>query len=206
MPPIRQPLHSRLRKTGGNHVSVGMHEPRWLSDGEQKSGRAYLRISRYLEEALDRDLVAHGLQLTEYEILSMLSESDGGRLRMSELADLVVQSRSRLTHTAARLEKRGWVERQSCLSDRRGVELVLTDDGWERLNTMAKTHVESVRRHLLDVMAPEEFAALGVAMGKVRDAALGIHEAVVAEACAEADLEDELSSQLGELAGSRPEA
>ena len=195
-----------MPSTAVDHVSAGMHEPRCLSDGEQESWRAYLRGSRFLEEALDRDLVAHGLQLTEYEILSMLSESDGGRLRMSELADLVVQSRSRLTHTAARLEKRGWVERQSCLSDRRGVELVLTDDGWERLNTMAKTHVESVRRHLLDVMAPDEFAALGVAMAKVRDAALGIHEAVVAEACAEADLEDELSSQLGELAGSRPEA
>ena len=133
-------------------MSAQLDEPRWLSDGEQQSWRAYLRGSRFLEEALDRDLQAHGLQLTEYEILSMLSESDGGRLRMSELADLVVQSRSRLTHTAARLEKRGWVERQSCLSDRRGVELVLTDEGWERLNTMARTHVESVRKHLLDVM------------------------------------------------------
>jgi DNA-binding MarR family transcriptional regulator len=179
----------------GTTVSSGSEEPRWLSDSEQDHWRAYLRGSRYLEEALDRDLQTHGLQLTEYEILSMLSESEGGRLRMSELADLVVQSRSRLTHTAARLEKRGWVERQSCLSDRRGVELVLTDDGWERLNTMAKAHVESVRRHLLDVMAPGEFAALGVAMGKVRDAALGIHQAVVAEACAEAELEEDLDGR-----------
>ncbi len=189
-------------------MSSGSEEPRWLSDSEQDHWRAYLRGSRYLEEALDRDLQTHGLQLTEYEILSMLSESEGGRLRMSELADLVVQSRSRLTHTAARLEKRGWVERQSCLSDRRGVELVLTDDGWERLNTMAKAHVESVRRHLLDVMAPGEFAALGVAMGKVRDAALGIHQAVVAEACAEAELEEDLDGrrdwsphEAAELAG-----
>jgi DNA-binding MarR family transcriptional regulator len=173
-------------------VTSGTEEPRWLSDSEQDHWRAYLRGSRYLEEALDRDLQTHGLQLTEYEILSMLSESEGGRLRMSELADLVVQSRSRLTHTAARLEKRGWVVRQSCLSDRRGVELVLTDEGWDRLNSMAKAHVESVRRHLLDVMAPDEFAALGVAMAKVRDAALGIHQAVVAEECAEAELEEDL--------------
>jgi DNA-binding MarR family transcriptional regulator len=173
-------------------VTSGTEEPRWLSDSEQDHWRAYLRGSRYLEEALDRDLQTHGLQLTEYEILSMLSESEGGRLRMSELADLVVQSRSRLTHTAARLEKRGWVVRQSCLSDRRGVELVLTEEGWDRLNSMAKAHVESVRRHLLDVMAPDEFAALGVAMAKVRDAALGIHQAVVAEECAEAELEEDL--------------
>ena len=194
-------------------MSSGTEEPRWLSDSEQDHWRAYLRGSRYLEEALDRDLQTHGLQLTEYEILSMLSESEGGRLRMSELADLVVQSRSRLTHTAARLEKRGWVERQSCLSDRRGVELVLTDEGWERLNAMAKAHVDSVRRHLLDVMAPGEFAALGVAMGKVRDAALGIHQAVVAEACAEAELEEDLDGrrdwsrdEAAELAGIQRDA
>jgi DNA-binding MarR family transcriptional regulator len=173
-------------------VSARLDEPRWLSDSEQESWRAYLRGSRYLEEALDRDLQEHGLQLTEYEILSMLSESVGGRLRMSELADLVVQSRSRLTHTAARLEKRGWVERQACLSDRRGVELVLTDEGWTRLTEMAKAHVESVRRHLLDLMSPAEFAVLGVAMAKVRDSALGIHQAVVAEACAEEEREAEL--------------
>lgn len=170
-------------------------EPRWLSDSEQQSWRAYLRGSRILEEALDRDLQVHGLQLSEYEILSMLSESDGHRLRMSELADLVVQSRSRLTHTASRLEKRGWVVRQPCLSDRRGVELVLTDDGRERILETAKAHVDSVRRHLLDVMSPAEFEALGSAMARVRDAAFGIHEAAVAEGCAEdereaADLED----------------
>ena len=181
-------------------MSARLDEPRWLSDSEQDDWRAYLRGSRYLEEALDRDLQAHGLQLTEYEILSMLSESDGGRLRMSELADLVVQSRSRLTHTAARLEKRGWVERQSCLSDRRGVELVLTTEGSERLTEMAKAHVESVRRHLLDLMTPEEFAALGTAMAKVRDAALGIHQAVVAEACAEADLEEWSGEAVPQLA------
>jgi DNA-binding MarR family transcriptional regulator len=194
-------------------VTSGTEEPRWLSDSEQDHWRAYLRGSRYLEEALDRDLQTHGLQLTEYEILSMLSESEGGRLRMSELADLVVQSRSRLTHTAARLEKRGWVVRQSCLSDRRGVELVLTDEGWDRLNSVAKAHVESVRRHLLDVMASDEFAALGVAMGKVRDAALGIHQAVVAEGCAEAELEEDLDMRrdwsrddAAELAGVQRDA
>ena len=181
-------------------MSAELDEPRWLTDGEQQSWRAYLRGSRFLEEALDRDLQAHGLQLTEYEILSMLSESDGGRLRMSELADLVVQSRSRLTHTAARLEKRGWVERQSCLSDRRGVARA-DRRGWERLNTIARTHVESVRKHLLDVMGADEFSALGVAMGKVRDAALGIHQAVVAEACAEAELQEDLESRLDQPAG-----
>ena len=153
-------------------MTSGTEEPRWLSDSEQDHWRAYLRGSRYLEEALDRDLQTHGLQLTEYEILSMLSESEGGRLRMSELADLVVQSRSRLTHTAARLEKRGWVVRQ-CLSDRRGVSSCSPTRAGTGSTAWPRRTSRSVRRHLLDVMAPDEFAALGVAMGKVRDAASG---------------------------------
>ena len=69
-------------------------------------GVEYLRASRLLEAVLDHDLQAHGLQLSEYEIISMLSEQPDRRLRMSEIAELVVQSRSRLTHTAGRLEKR----------------------------------------------------------------------------------------------------
>lgn len=138
--------------------------PRWLGAREQRAWRAYLRGSRLLEAALDRDLQCHGLQLSEYEIMSMLSEAPGRRLRMSSLADLVVQSRSRLTHTAARLERRGWVRRESCLEDRRGVELVLTDVGWDAVQQVARVHVESVRRHLVDTMTPEMFAALGQAM------------------------------------------
>ena len=107
------------------------------------------------------------MQLSEYEIISMLSEAEGRRLRMSSLADLVVQSRSRLTHTAARLEKRGWVRRESCLADRRGVELVLTELGWAAVQAMARVHVESVRRHLVETMPPELFAALGNAMDAI---------------------------------------
>ncbi|WP_270887299.1 MarR family winged helix-turn-helix transcriptional regulator [Pedococcus sp. 5OH_020] len=147
--------------------------PRWLSEQEQGVWRAYLRGSRLLEAALDRDLQSHGVQLSEYEIISMLSEAPGRRLRMSALADLVVQSRSRLTHTAARLEKRGWVRRESCLEDRRGVELVLTEAGLGSVRDMALVHVESVRRHIVDTMAPEQFQTLGVAMEAVRDAILG---------------------------------
>ena len=146
--------------------------PRWLSAEEQEAWRAYLRASRLLEAALDRDLQSHGVQLSEYEIISMLSEAPGRRLRMSGLADLVVQSRSRLTHTAARLEKRGWVRRESCLEDRRGVELVLTDRGLEAVREMAEVHIESVRRNIVDTMSGEQFAGLGAAMAAVRDAIL----------------------------------
>ncbi len=142
---------------------------RWLSEDEQRSWRAYLRGSRLLEAVLDRDLNAAGVQLPEYEVLSMLSEAPRERMRMSAIADLVVQSRSRLTHAAIRLERRGWVRRESCLQDRRGVELVLTSAGRRAVEQIARQHVASVRRHLVDHLEPEELAALGSAMSHVAD-------------------------------------
>lgn len=145
-------------------------ETRWLTPQEQRAWRAYLRATRLVEVALDRDLAVHGTPLSEYEVISMLSEAPGGRLRMSNLADMVVQSRSRITHTAARLEKRGLVRREACVDDRRGVEVVLTDDGRAAIEEMARRHVDSVRANLIDILSPEEFIALGDSLRKVRDA------------------------------------
>ncbi|MGZ8744729.1 MAG: glutamate-1-semialdehyde 2,1-aminomutase [Nocardioides sp.] len=138
--------------------------PRWLSADQQRHWRAYLRGDRLLREALDRDLAEHDLRLSEFEILAWLSEAPQWQLRMSELADKVVQSRSRLTHTATRLERRGWVVREPCPDDRRGVLLRLTDEGWQTVEAVAPAHVESVRQHLIDLLSPAQFAALGEAM------------------------------------------
>ncbi|WP_307812812.1 MarR family transcriptional regulator [Phycicoccus sp. CSK15P-2] len=144
--------------------------PRWLTAEEQTSWRAYLRASRELSFALEKDLQCHGVSLSEYELLSMLSEADDGRLRMSALADLIVQSRSRVTHTATRLERRGWVERGPAPDDGRGVVVQLTDAGRQAVESFAVEHVESVRRHLVDVLTPAQLAALGEAMGAVHTA------------------------------------
>lgn len=142
---------------------------RWLSDTEQTAWRAYLRGSRALEDALDADLQATGITLAEYELLSMLSEAEGHCLRMSVLADLIIQSRSRVTHTATRLARRGWVVRRPAAADGRGVELVLTIEGLNAVRASAELHVDSVRKNLVDVLTPTEFAALGKAMSKVVD-------------------------------------
>ena len=142
-------------------------QPKWLDMEELDAWREYLRASRMLEVVLDHDLQAHGLQLSEYEIISVLSEAPIRRLRMSEIAGLVVQSRSRLTHTAGRLEKRGWVRREACVGDRRGVELVLTDAGLAEIARMAPTHVGSVRSNLMDHLSREDFLALGRSMAAV---------------------------------------
>jgi DNA-binding MarR family transcriptional regulator len=142
-------------------------QPPWLDMDEQDAWRQYLRGSRMLEAVLDHDLQVHGLQLSEYEIISVLSEQPNRRLRMSEIAGLVVQSRSRLTHTAKRLEKRGWVRREACAGDRRGVELVLTEAGHAEIARMAPTHVRSVRSNLMDHLAREDFIALGRSMAAI---------------------------------------
>ena len=142
-------------------------DPHWLDADEQRAWRQYLRASRLLEAEMERDLQHHGLQLTEYEIIAALSEAPNWRLRMSAIADWVVQSRSRLTHTAGRLEKRGWVRREAYVGDRRGVELVLTDEGRAAVVQVAPTHVCSVRANLVDPLSREEFLALGRAMEAV---------------------------------------
>ena len=142
-------------------------EPQWLDADEQRAWRQYLHASRLLEAVMDRDLQAYGLQLPEYEVIAVLSEAPERRLRMSAIAEQVVQSRSRLTHTAGRLEKRGWVRREVCAADRRGVDMVLTDAGWDAVVEMAPTHVHSVRASLVDPLSREEFLALGRAMGAV---------------------------------------
>ena len=116
---------------------------------------------------LDRDLLAYGLQLTEYEIIVVLSEAPDRRLRMSAIADQVVQSRSRLTHTAGRLESRGWVRRESCVGDRRGVELVLTEAGYAEVVRMAPIHARSVRENLVDPLSREDLLALARTMAVV---------------------------------------
>jgi DNA-binding MarR family transcriptional regulator len=143
---------------------------RWLTDGEQRAWRAYLRAGRELDVALDRDLQCVGISLSEYELLSMLSEADGTRLRMSALASLIVQSRSRVTHTAGRLERRGWVVRTPAPDDGRGVLLRLTPAGQAAVEQFAVVHVGSVRRHLVDLLSPGQLHALGEVMQTVRDA------------------------------------
>ncbi|RKS80092.1 DNA-binding MarR family transcriptional regulator [Motilibacter peucedani] len=137
-------------------------EPRWLSADEQHVWRTFLDAMTGLFDELDRQLQAEaGIPHAYYEILVHLSEAPGRRLRMSELADRLTSSRSRLSHAVSRLEERGWIRREACPSDRRGQEAVLTDLGFESLAAAAPGHVAAVRRYLVDALSPEDYAALG---------------------------------------------
>lgn len=139
-----------------------MSEPRWLDAAQQRDWRAYVDGSVRLSEVMERDLKAkHGLSLSEYEILVRLSEAPDRRLRMAELAENASQSRSRLSHTCARLESKGLVERDNCPSDKRGVFANLTDAGIAALERAARDHVETVREYLIDIIEPEDLEAVG---------------------------------------------
>ena len=121
---------------------------RWLTDDEQRHWRAWLAASLLLNDRLSRDLQEqHGLTIADYEILVHLSEAPDRRLRMSELAEAALSSRSRLSHQIDRMARAGLVDRESCADDRRGAFAVLTQHGWDVLVAAAPDHVESVRRH-----------------------------------------------------------
>ena len=135
--------------------------PRWLDVDEQKAWRAWLYSAQLLMDRLDRELTHEtGISHAYYEILVALSETPGRKLRMSELADRCLSSRSRLSHAVSRLEERGWVGRELCPDDGRGQLAVLTDNGFAALEAAAPIHVESVRTHLFDQLSPEQVAAM----------------------------------------------
>ena len=136
-------------------------EPRWLDVDEQKAWRAWLYSAQLLMDRLDRELTHEtGISHAYYEILVALSETPGRKLRMSELADRCLSSRSRLSHAVSRLEERGWVGRELCVDDGRGQLAVLTDDGFAALAAAAPIHVAGVRAHLFDQLSPEQVAAM----------------------------------------------
>ena len=134
---------------------------RWLTDREQRAWRAFLAASHLLMDQLDRELQRDaGMPHAYYEILVVLSESPRRRRRMSELAGMLLSSRSRLSHAVARLQERGWVGREACPTDRRGQVAVLTEAGYAALRDAAPGHVEGVRAHLFDQLTPVQVEQL----------------------------------------------
>jgi len=115
-----------------------------------KAWRGYIIASRRLLEALDLDLDAHELSMADYEILAQLSDAPDRSMRMSELEDVAMLSRSRLSHRMKVMEKAGWVKREPCTDDKRGYYAVMTPKGWKAIVAAAPDHVESVRSRFVD--------------------------------------------------------
>ncbi|MET4622745.1 DNA-binding MarR family transcriptional regulator [Arthrobacter sp. 2762] len=138
-----------------------MTEPRWLNADERRAWLALLSINTLLPSALDTQLQSAGkLSLFDYNVLAMLSETEGRYLPMSELAARTSASLSRLSHVVTKLQKRGWVERQAHPGDARVTVAHLTEAGMSTIVALAPGHVESVRALMLDSFSPDDVADL----------------------------------------------
>jgi DNA-binding MarR family transcriptional regulator len=130
--------------------------------------RAHARVARRLDEELRAE---HDLSVAEYDALLNIAESPGHRIRMRQLSERVVLSKSGITRLIDRLVADGLVERSACASDARGAEAVLTDPGLRRLRAASRTHLRGIEDHFLDVLDPAELEAVGHAMQAVADRA-----------------------------------
>ena len=136
-------------------------EPRWLDPVEMRAWRGHIRMSWLLAAAIERDLRRLGLSHPDYYVLVQLSESPDHRMRMTELADGIQWSKSRLSHHIDRMERRGLVRREDCTSDARGAFACLTPEGLRAIQAAAPDHVESIRRHFLEPLGEEQLRQLG---------------------------------------------
>jgi DNA-binding MarR family transcriptional regulator len=133
----------------------------WLTPAEQRAWRAYMRATRLLFGQLERELSRDaGMAPATYELLVLLSEAPRRSLRMNDLAEATLSSPSRITHAVERLVQLGWVERHSCVTDRRGWFATLTDAGVAALTAAAPRHVEHVRTHLFDALSTQDVEQL----------------------------------------------
>lgn len=145
-------------------------EPRWLTADEQRAWRGWLALSGLLQSQVGSDLLSEtGLSTADYQVLVNLSEAPDRRLRMTDLASRIDWSKSRLSHQFARMEARGLVKREECPSDARGAFAVLTDRGMGEIVRAAPFHVESVRRHFIDLLQPGELQQIDSIAARVVD-------------------------------------
>lgn len=134
--------------------------------------RAFLEAHARTVEVLSHELRTEAeLPLTWYDVLVQLSEADDGRLRMQELADAVLLSKSGLTRLIDRMEREGLVTRSRCSDDRRGTYAELTEAGRQRLRDAAPTHLRGVREHFADLLDDAEAAELERLLHRIATAA-----------------------------------
>lgn len=141
---------------------------RWLDDEEKRAWLALLEVSTGLFELLDRDLKGLAeLTLEDYEILHLLSEADEQRLRVGQLVDRMLASRTRLSQRIDRLTRRDLVRRERCPDDGRAINVVLTDEGQRLLADVAPEHLLSVRARVFDHLTRTDVISLGRSLEKL---------------------------------------
>lgn len=140
---------------------------RWLSDDEQATWQAYVRLRQRLDGAISAGLAEDGLSLADYELMVALSAAPNGCLRAKELAAEVCWEKSRLSKHLARMDARGLVERRPAEEDARGIIVQLTPEGRVALERAAPNHVDLVRRVFIEPMTADEARVLCALADKV---------------------------------------
>ncbi|WP_245922584.1 MarR family winged helix-turn-helix transcriptional regulator [Nocardia nova] len=141
---------------------------RWLDDQEMRAWKALLSSWALLEREIDSQLKRDaGLSHGQYEVLVRLADAPDSTLRMTALADSLINSKSRLSYQVDQLEKAGLVCRGTVPGDSRGVTATLTDKGRRALEQAAPGHVTLVRDLLIDVLTPTQLTALADGLGEV---------------------------------------
>jgi DNA-binding MarR family transcriptional regulator len=125
---------------------------------------AHARVSRRLDEELRAE---HDVSFAEYDALLTIAQAPGSRIRMGQLAEEVLLSKSGVTRLVDRLVTDGLVERSACKADARGAEAVLTDLGMARLRAASRTHLRGISEHFLTVVEPGDLDSLERAMTAV---------------------------------------
>ncbi|MFI0353546.1 MarR family winged helix-turn-helix transcriptional regulator [Actinomadura sp. 9N407] len=139
-----------------------------ISAEELTVWRAMLRAEVQISRRLQADLLAdHDLALGAYDVLTHLGEQPGGRLRMNDLADRVLLSRSGLTRLVDRMQREGLVIRESCSSDARGLYAVLTPLGRDRLAAATPTYERGVREYVLSRLDDADLRMLAAMLAKL---------------------------------------
>jgi DNA-binding MarR family transcriptional regulator len=139
-----------------------------LGSEELGAWRGMLRVHASMTKALDAELLReHGLPLSSYEVLLFLADAPDGRLRMSELADGVLLSRSGLTRLVDRMEGEGLLRRERCADDARGYNALITAKGRKLFQQARRTHLDGVRERFLRHLSSDDLRALADAWEKV---------------------------------------
>lgn len=133
-----------------------------FSARELAAWRGLLQVHAQVTQALDAQMRAeHGLSVSSYEVLMFLGDAEGRRLRMAEIADRVLLSRSGLTRLVDRLVQLGYVTRCASEDDGRGLYAELTEAGAKKLAAARRTHRAGVREYFLDHVGEKDQDALG---------------------------------------------
>lgn len=142
----------------------------WLSDEQQQVWRAFIAVQALLPASLDAQLQQEaGMSHSSYIVLALLSEAPDRSLRMSQLAEAVTMSPSRVSHTVARLEDRGLLRRERASDDGRGNRAILTDRGLEVLVAAAPGHASTVKGLVFGGLTPEQVGQLGAILAVMEE-------------------------------------